>query len=94
LHYRDEIDGVRAIAISSVILFHSGVSFFSGGYVGVDIFFVISGFLIMKIVAGEIEQGRFTFVRLYAHRAAHCPRSSSWPPSSAPFRWFFFFLRI
>jgi peptidoglycan/LPS O-acetylase OafA/YrhL len=69
LHYRDEIDGLRAIAISSVILFHSGVSLFSGGYAGVDIFFVISGYLITKIVAGEIEEGRFTFVAFYARRA-------------------------
>jgi peptidoglycan/LPS O-acetylase OafA/YrhL len=69
LHYRAEIDGLRAIAISSVILFHSGVSLFSGGYVGVDIFFVISGYLITKIVADEIEQGRFTFVAFYARRA-------------------------
>jgi peptidoglycan/LPS O-acetylase OafA/YrhL len=69
LQYRDEIDGLRAIAISSVILFHSGVSVFSGGYVGVDIFFVISGYLITKIIADEIDQGRFTFVAFYARRA-------------------------
>ncbi len=69
MQYRDEIDGLRAIAISSVILFHSGASLFSGGYVGVDIFFVISGYLITKIIADEMMEGRFTFVAFYARRA-------------------------
>ncbi len=69
MHYREEIDGLRAIAISSVILFHSGASLFSGGYVGVDIFFVISGYLITKIIADEMREGRFTFIAFYARRA-------------------------
>ena len=69
MQYRSEIDGLRAIAIIQVILFHSGVSVFSGGYVGVDIFFVISGYLITRIVADEIKEGSFTFVSFYAKRA-------------------------
>jgi peptidoglycan/LPS O-acetylase OafA/YrhL len=48
--YRREIDGLRAIAVVPVILFHAGVTVFSGGYVGVDVFFVISGYLITSIL--------------------------------------------
>ncbi len=67
--YRPEIDGLRAIAIVSVILFHTGSSFFSGGYVGVDIFFVISGFLITSIILNEQKQGQFSFLAFYERRA-------------------------
>jgi peptidoglycan/LPS O-acetylase OafA/YrhL len=67
--YRPEIDGLRAIAIISVILFHAGISLFSGGYVGVDIFFVISGFLITSIILKEQRDGRFSFWAFYERRA-------------------------
>lgn len=67
--YRPEIDGLRAIAVLPVILFHSGLGFFSGGFVGVDVFFVISGYLITSIILRELEQGRFSIVRFYARRA-------------------------
>ncbi|HEA1187651.1 TPA: acyltransferase, partial [Escherichia coli] len=50
IKYRKDIDGLRAVAILPVLLFHVGYSGFSGGYVGVDIFFVISGYLITKIL--------------------------------------------
>jgi len=53
--YRPEIDGLRAIAVAVVILYHLGFAPFSGGYVGVDVFFVISGFLITSIINSEIE---------------------------------------
>src|SRR3546814_19913843 len=67
--YRPDIDGLRALAILPVVLFHASIPGFSGGYVGVDVFFVISGFLIAGIIAGEIEEGRFTVARFYERRA-------------------------
>jgi len=68
LQYRPDIDGLRAIAVLSVVLFHIGVPHMDGGYVGVDIFFVISGFLITKIIAGEVERGDFSILRFYERR--------------------------
>ncbi|HSX70748.1 MAG TPA: acyltransferase family protein [Pseudomonas sp.] len=68
-HYRPDIDGIRAIAVMSVLLFHAGFASFSGGYVGVDVFFVISGFLITRLIKDEIEVGRFGFGEFYARRA-------------------------
>ncbi|MBT3070707.1 acyltransferase [Rhodomicrobium sp. Az07] len=67
--YRSEIDGLRAIAIASVVLHHSGSQLFSGGYVGVDVFFVISGFLITSIIAKARAEGDFSWVGFYARRA-------------------------
>ena len=67
--YRREIDGLRAIAVVPVILFHAGVTVFSGGYVGVDVFFVISGYLITSILIDELEQGNFSIARFYERRA-------------------------
>jgi peptidoglycan/LPS O-acetylase OafA/YrhL len=67
--YRPEVDGLRAIAVLPVILFHAGVPFFSGGYIGVDIFFVISGFLITSIIARDIDNDRFSIVDFYERRA-------------------------
>jgi peptidoglycan/LPS O-acetylase OafA/YrhL len=70
LSYRPEIDGLRAIAVLSVIFFHFGVDWISGGFVGVDIFFVISGFLITKLIKTEYEKGgSFSFSSFYARRA-------------------------
>jgi peptidoglycan/LPS O-acetylase OafA/YrhL len=66
--YRADIDGLRAIAVLSVVLFHARVAPFSGGYVGVDIFFVISGFLITRLIADDIEQRRFSIVHFYERR--------------------------
>jgi peptidoglycan/LPS O-acetylase OafA/YrhL len=67
--YRPEIDGLRALAVVPVILFHAGFPFFSGGYLGVDVFFVISGFLITAILANDIAQGRYSIVAFYERRA-------------------------
>ena len=69
LRYRRDIDGLRAVAILPVVLFHARIPGFSGGYVGVDVFFVISGFLIAGIIASEIERGRFTVIGFYERRA-------------------------
>lgn len=68
MEYRREIDGLRAIAVIPVILFHAGFEHFSGGYVGVDIFFVISGYLITTIILSEKEQGKFSIINFYERR--------------------------
>ena len=67
-HYRADIDGLRALAVVSVVLFHAFPKVFSGGYVGVDVFFVISGYLISKIVFTEISEHRFSFSAFYGRR--------------------------
>lgn len=69
MNYRREIDGLRAIAVLPVILFHAGFETFSGGFVGVDVFFVISGYLITTIILAELEQGKFSIVNFYERRA-------------------------
>jgi peptidoglycan/LPS O-acetylase OafA/YrhL len=67
--YRPDIDGIRAIAILSVVLYHSGLLYLPGGFTGVDIFFVISGYLIGGHIFSELESGRFSFLRFYYRRA-------------------------
>jgi peptidoglycan/LPS O-acetylase OafA/YrhL len=66
--YRPDIDGLRAVAVLSVLFFHTEVSGFSGGFVGVDIFFVISGFLITTILLKDIRNGDFSIARFYERR--------------------------
>ena len=69
MKYRADIDGLRTLAIVPVVLFHAGVSSMSGGFIGVDVFFVISGFLITGILFRElIETGRVSIARFYARR--------------------------
>lgn len=68
LKYRPEIDGLRAVAVLLVILHHLGFSAITGGYIGVDVFFVISGYLITSIVAGEMQGGSFSFRNFYKRR--------------------------
>ena len=69
LVYRRDIDGLRAVAVIAVVLFHFGVPGFSGGFVGVDVFFVISGYLITSIIWRQREASRFSFVEFWARRA-------------------------
>jgi peptidoglycan/LPS O-acetylase OafA/YrhL len=66
--YRKEIDGLRAIAVLPVIFFHAGFDWFSGGFVGVDVFFVISGYLITSIIFSEIKTGQFSIIAFYERR--------------------------
>lgn len=69
LSYRPDIDGLRAVAVLSVVLFHFDANYLSGGFLGVDIFFVISGFLITKIILREINESKFSFASFYVRRA-------------------------
>jgi peptidoglycan/LPS O-acetylase OafA/YrhL len=67
--YRCEIDGLRALAIIPVVLFHAGIAGFSGGFVGVDVFFVLSGYLITGILIRSAEDGTFSILDFYERRA-------------------------
>lgn len=69
MRYRREIDGLRAVAVLPVILFHAGLKGFAGGYAGVDVFFVISGFLITGLILQEKEENRFSILSFYERRA-------------------------
>jgi len=69
MRYRSEIDGLRALAVMPVIFFHAGISGFSGGYVGVDVFFVISGYLITSILISDLENNSFSLAVFYERRA-------------------------
>ena len=66
--YRPDIDGLRAVCILSVVMFHAGFRDWSGGFVGVDIFFVISGFLITSLIARQVSLGQFTLLGFYERR--------------------------
>ena len=69
LKYRSEIDGLRALAVIPVVFFHAGLDLFSGGFVGVDVFFVISGYLITTIILKELENNSFSIKYFYERRA-------------------------
>jgi peptidoglycan/LPS O-acetylase OafA/YrhL len=66
--YRPEIDGLRALSVVAVIMFHAKFDLFSGGFVGVDVFFVISGYLITGIIASSLERGDFSFGKFFESR--------------------------
>lgn len=69
MRYRPEVDGLRALAVVPVVLFHAGFAWCSGGYAGVDVFFVISGYLISSIILDELAADRFSAVVFYERRA-------------------------
>lgn len=68
IKYRSDIDGLRAIAVILVVFYHVGFGFFSGGFIGVDVFFVISGYLITTIIKSEVESKTFSLSRFFARR--------------------------
>ena len=89
IKYRSEIDGLRALAVLPVILFHAGFNAFSGGFVGVDVFFVISGYLITTILINELEAGNFSIVHFYERRARRIlPALFLVMFACLPFAWF------
>ncbi|MSU89090.1 acyltransferase family protein [Rhodobacteraceae bacterium 2CG4] len=69
MNHRPDIDGLRAVAVLPVILFHAGFSWAAGGFVGVDVFFVISGYLITRLLLQDLAQGRYSLTRFYERRA-------------------------
>ncbi|KIQ02240.1 hypothetical protein RU07_12405 [Agrobacterium tumefaciens] len=68
MRYRAEVDGLRALAVIPVVLFHAGIVGFTGGFVGVDVFFVISGYLITAKIYSDLQSGRFSFLDFYERR--------------------------
>lgn len=92
LLYRSDIDGLRAFAVTSVLIFHAFPSLIPGGFVGVDVFFVISGFLISGIIFRELETGSFSFSNFYARRVKRIfPALITVLTASYAFGWFFLF---
>ena len=89
MQYRAEIDGLRALAVLPVVLFHAGFEWFSGGFVGVDVFFVISGYLITTIIISEMAEDKFSIVNFYERRARRIlPALFFVMAVSIPFSWF------
>ncbi len=90
LIYRREIDGLRALAIVPVVLFHLGLDWLSGGYLGVDVFFVISGYLIASILLKEKAHGAFTLTGFWVRRARRVLPALFFVTSTCiPLAWFF-----
>ena len=89
MKYRKEIDGLRAMAVLAVILFHAGFTTFSGGFVGVDIFFMISGYLITTIIVDEMNKGSFSLLNFYERRVRRIlPALFFVILCTLPFAWF------
>jgi peptidoglycan/LPS O-acetylase OafA/YrhL len=89
MKYRSEIDGLRALAVLPVIFFHAGFEFFSGGFIGVDVFLVISGYLITTIIISEMSEDKFSILNFYERRARRIlPALFFVMFLSLPFAWF------
>lgn len=89
MQYRREIDGLRAVAVLPVIFFHAGFEVFQGGFIGVDVFFVISGYLITSIILADQEQGAFSLIYFYERRARRIlPALFIVMLACIPFAWF------
>lgn len=89
MNYRPELDGLRALAVLPVIGFHAALPGFSGGFVGVDVFFVISGYLIATLIRLEMQAGTFSFARFYERRARRIlPLLFLVMVACIPFAWF------
>lgn len=89
MKYRSEVDGLRALAVVPVIFFHAGFEVFSGGFVGVDVFFVISGYLITTIIINEMDESRFSLINFYERRARRIlPALCTMIFVCLPFAWF------
>lgn len=69
MKYRPDIDGLRAIAVLAVVLFHADLTTYGGGFIGVDVFFVISGYLITALISEAIKENRFSLIGFYERRA-------------------------
>jgi peptidoglycan/LPS O-acetylase OafA/YrhL len=92
--YRSEIDGLRALAVVPVLLYHAGLPIFGGGFVGVDVFFVISGYLITGNIYAEISGGRFSIIDFYERRIRRIlPALYFVMIASLPFAWLWLFPR-
>ncbi len=88
MKYRAEIDGLRAVAVVPVLLFHAGIPVFGGGFVGVDVFFVISGYLITSIILADLFAGQFSLLNFYERRARRIlPALFVVMLASIPFAW-------
>lgn len=89
LQYRPEIDGLRAFAVLPVVFFHAGFQAFRGGFVGVDVFFVISGYLITSIILLQKSAGTFSLIRFYENRVRRIlPALFLVMFACVPFAWF------
>ena len=67
--FRNDINGLRAVSVISVVLYHADIEIFKGGWLGVDLFFVISGYLISNIIISELNENNFSFKNFYLRRA-------------------------
>ncbi|MFA1624392.1 acyltransferase family protein [Rhizobium mongolense] len=91
IEYRPGLDGLRAVAILPVLLFHAGFGAFSGGFVGVDVFFVLSGFFMARIILADLDRGRFSLLEFYVRRMRRIfPALFSMMAVSAVAAWFLF----